>query len=86
MIAIPLNTSERTILLKELIAKGGAFMVLVFWVIYLTYQNNSLSMRIETSQDKYEKRIENLENKMDELQNSVIRENTKVLHEFNLKN
>lgn len=86
MIAIPLTKQEIALLWKELLAKGGVFLVLILWVVYLTYQNDSLSTKLDSSQDKYDKRIMDLENKMDELQNDVIRENTKVIHEFNLKN
>ena len=74
MIAIPFSKSERSLLIKEILAKGGAFIVLVCWVIYMSIQNNILS-----------EKIDRIETQMYELQNNIIRENTKTLHEFNIK-
>lgn len=71
---IAFSMDERKILLKELLAKGGAFVVLVCWIIYLSYQNSALSVKLDK-----------LETQLYQLQNSIIIENTRALHEFNLK-
>lgn len=71
----PLSPTEARLLLKEVIAKGGAFAVLVCWIIYMSFQIN-----------KQDNKINQLESILFQLQNDVIKENTKQLHEFNLKN
>lgn len=74
MINIPLTNSEKSAIIKEIIAKGLAVIILVTWVAVLTYQNFNLS-----------KKIDSLQHQMWQMQNEVIKENTKALYEFNLK-
>lgn len=71
----PLSKEEVTLLVKEVIAKGGAFVVLVCWIVYMSFQIN-----------KQDDKINQLESQLYDLQNDVIKENTRQLHEFNLKN
>lgn len=75
MTFFPLSKDEATLLIKEVLAKGGAFAVLVCWIIYMSIQLQ-----------KQDNKIDQLESKLFDLQNDVIKENTKQLHEFNLKN
>ena len=74
MISIPLSNSEKSAIIKEIIAKGLAVIILVSWVAVLTYQNFNLS-----------KKVDALQQQMWQMQNEVIKENTKALYEFNLK-
>lgn len=74
MISIPLSNSEKSAIIKEIIAKGLAVIILVTWVTVLTYQNFNLS-----------KKIDSLQHQMWQMQNDVIKENTKALYEFNIK-
>lgn len=74
MFFLPLTKEEAKLLFKEVIAKGAAFAVLVCWIVYMSVQVN-----------KQDTKINELESKLFDLQNDVIKENTKQLHEFNLK-
>lgn len=70
-----ISANERAILIKEIMAKGLAVMILVSWVAVLTYQNFNLN-----------KKVDALQRQMWQMQNEVIKDNTKALYEFNLKN
>lgn len=72
MIAIPNELKE--LALKEIIAKGLAVFIMTAWIAILTYQNFDMSRKINTLQDQ-----------MFNLQNQVIKDNTKALYEFNLR-
>lgn len=70
-----ISANERAILIKEIMAKGLAVVILVSWVAVLTYQNFNLN-----------KKVDALQRQMWQMQNEVIKDNTKALYEFNLKN
>lgn len=82
MTFFPFTKEETSALIKEIIAKGGAFLVLVAWVAALTYQNNILSKKIDES----EVRMDKVQDQMFELQKDVILKNTIELHDFNERN
>ncbi len=71
---IGITSDEKKLILKEIIAKGLAVMILVAWVAVLTYQNFNLNRKVDAMQQM-----------MWQMQNEVIKDNTKALYEFNLK-
>lgn len=71
---IGITSKERSLILNEVIAKGLAVMILVAWVTILTYQNFNLNRKVDAMQQM-----------MWQMQNEVIKDNTKALYEFNLK-
>lgn len=68
--------------MKEILAKGITVFTLVAWVVYMSFDNRDLRKKL----DSYASRMDKLQNQMYDLQNNVIKENTKSLYEFNLKN